>query len=141
VLEARPVIGGDTATEELNLPGFLHDSCSTAHNLIQASPTFRNNELQLDRYGLEYLQPDPVVHPLRHNCRPHVHNPGGRDLTARIRSGGRRSGRFRLDMTSTGAGWRSMTLHFWSSARLWPIRAAPQKDITLSRSLVSSPTT
>ena len=62
VLEARPVIGGDTATEELNLPGFLHDSCSTAHNLIQASPTFRNNELHLDRYGLEYLQPDPVVH-------------------------------------------------------------------------------
>jgi phytoene dehydrogenase-like protein len=62
VLEARSVIGGDTATEELTLPGFLHDSCSTAHNLIQASPTLRNNELHLDRYGLEYIRPDPVVH-------------------------------------------------------------------------------
>ena len=62
VLEARSVIGGDTATEELTLPGFFHDSCSTAHNLIQASPTFRNNELQLERYGLEYIRPDPVVH-------------------------------------------------------------------------------
>ncbi|MGH8927341.1 MAG: phytoene desaturase family protein [Acidimicrobiia bacterium] len=62
VLEGRPVIGGDTATEELTLPGFLHDSCSTAHNLIQASPTMRNNELGLDRYGLEYIRPDPVVH-------------------------------------------------------------------------------
>lgn len=62
ILEARPVIGGDTATEELTLPGYLHDSCSTAHNLLQASPTFRNNELALERYGLDYIRPDPVVH-------------------------------------------------------------------------------
>jgi phytoene dehydrogenase-like protein len=62
VLEARDTIGGDTATEELTLPGFRHDTCSTAHNLIQSSPTLRNNELQLDEQGLEYLHPDPVVH-------------------------------------------------------------------------------
>ena len=62
VLEARPVIGGNTATEELTLPGFRHDTCSTAHNLIQVSPTLRDNELHLDEYGLEYLYPDPVVH-------------------------------------------------------------------------------
>jgi phytoene dehydrogenase-like protein len=60
VLEARPVVGGNTATEELTLPGFLHDSCSTAHNLIQASPAIE--ELGLADYGLEYLHPDPVVH-------------------------------------------------------------------------------
>jgi phytoene dehydrogenase-like protein len=60
VVEARPVVGGNTATEELTLPGFLHDSCSTAHNLIQASPAIR--ELALENYGLEYLRPDPVVH-------------------------------------------------------------------------------
>jgi phytoene dehydrogenase-like protein len=60
VVEARPVVGGNTATEELTLPGFLHDSCSTAHNLIQASPAIR--ELGLEDYGLEYLHPDPVVH-------------------------------------------------------------------------------
>jgi len=62
VLEARSVLGGDTATEELTLPGFRHDSCSSAHNLIQASPTLRANELRLDEYGLEYIHPDPVVH-------------------------------------------------------------------------------
>jgi phytoene dehydrogenase-like protein len=63
VLDARPIMGGDTATEELTLPGFLHDTCSTAHNLIQASPTLRNDELGLlSEYGLEYIQPDPVVH-------------------------------------------------------------------------------
>jgi phytoene dehydrogenase-like protein len=62
VLEARDGIGGDTSTEELTLPGFLHDSCSTAHNLIQSSPTMRDDELRLGDYGLEYLHPDPVVH-------------------------------------------------------------------------------
>ena len=62
VLDARPVMGGDTATEELTLPGFRHDTCSTAHNLIQASPTLRDDELRLGDYGLEYLHPDPVVH-------------------------------------------------------------------------------
>jgi phytoene dehydrogenase-like protein len=62
VLEERPVAGGNTATEELTGPGFLHDSCSTAHVLIQASPTLRDDELGLlSDYGLEYLHPDPVV--------------------------------------------------------------------------------
>ena len=62
VLEARPIIGGDTATEELTLPGFRHDSCSTAHNLLQSNPLLRNDELGLRDHGLEYLHPDPVVH-------------------------------------------------------------------------------
>jgi phytoene dehydrogenase-like protein len=60
VLEARADIGGDTSSEELTLPGFLHDSCSTAHNLIQAGPVI--GELGLAEHGLEYLHPDPVVH-------------------------------------------------------------------------------
>jgi phytoene dehydrogenase-like protein len=60
-LEARDMIGGNTVSEELTIPGFLHDSCSSAHALFQASPTIRDNELELDRYGLSYLRPDPVV--------------------------------------------------------------------------------
>jgi phytoene dehydrogenase-like protein len=62
VLEARDGVGGDTNSEELTLPGFLHDTCSTAHNLIQASPTLARKELPLADHGLEYLHPDPVVH-------------------------------------------------------------------------------
>jgi phytoene dehydrogenase-like protein len=62
VVEARDGVGGDTNSEELTLPGFLHDTCSTAHNLIQASPTLARRELPLEDYGLEYLHPDPVVH-------------------------------------------------------------------------------
>lgn len=61
VLEARPVIGGNTVTEELTVPGFLHDPCASAHVLLQSSPTLRNNELDLGRYGLEYRFPDPVL--------------------------------------------------------------------------------
>ncbi|MGZ4354543.1 MAG: phytoene desaturase family protein [Gaiellaceae bacterium] len=62
VLEARPIVGGDTATEELTLPGFRHDSCSTAHVLIQASPTLRDDELGLlSEYGLEYIYPERAV--------------------------------------------------------------------------------
>ena len=48
VLEARDSVGGDTNSEELTLPGFLHDTCSTAHNLIQASPTLTRRELRLE---------------------------------------------------------------------------------------------
>src|SRR5215472_18930824 len=62
VLEASEQIGGDTASDELTLPGFVHDTCSTAHNLIQASPILRDDELGLAEHGLEYLHPDPVVH-------------------------------------------------------------------------------
>jgi phytoene dehydrogenase-like protein len=62
VLEARSSIGGDTATEELTLPGFMHDSCSTAHNIFQSSPILRDGELDLAAHGLDYLRPDPVVH-------------------------------------------------------------------------------
>jgi phytoene dehydrogenase-like protein len=60
VLEGADRIGGDTTCEELTLPGFIHDPCATAHNLIQSNPLMRDNELQLDRYGLRYLYPDPV---------------------------------------------------------------------------------
>ena len=60
VLESSERIGGDTTSEELTLPGFIHDPCATAHNLIQSNPVMRYNELALDRYGLDYLFPDPV---------------------------------------------------------------------------------
>ncbi|MGH2736612.1 MAG: phytoene desaturase family protein [Actinomycetota bacterium] len=61
VVEARDVIGGNTVTEELTLPGFRHDSCSSAHVLIQSNPLMRNNELGLDRYGLTYVMTDPAL--------------------------------------------------------------------------------
>jgi phytoene dehydrogenase-like protein len=62
VLEAAETVGGDTRTEELTLPGFAHDSCSSAHVPIQSNPLVRDDELGLrDRYGLTYLHTDPAV--------------------------------------------------------------------------------
>ena len=40
-------LGGNTRTEELTLPGFAHDSCSSAHVLIQNNPLIRDDELGL----------------------------------------------------------------------------------------------
>ena len=63
VLEYRPQVGGGVKTEEVTLPGFKHDTCSTAHGGIQANPVMRNDELHLIRdYGIEYIQADPVYH-------------------------------------------------------------------------------
>src|SRR5215207_5618530 len=62
VLEGRPVVGGNCVTEELTLPGFQHDSCGTAHVVIQDSPLVRNDELGLADYGVAYLSPEIVVH-------------------------------------------------------------------------------
>ena len=62
VLEASPTVGGNTRTEELTLPGFAHDSCSSAHVLIQNNPLIRDDELGIvSRYGLTYLTTDPAV--------------------------------------------------------------------------------
>src|SRR3954447_11141293 len=62
VLEANPTVGGHTRTEELTLPGFAHDSCSSAHVLIQNNPLIRDDELGLVAHeGLRYLTTDPAV--------------------------------------------------------------------------------
>jgi phytoene dehydrogenase-like protein len=62
VLEAAPVAGGNTVTEELTLPGWRHDSCSSAHALIQSNPVLRDDELGLiGDYGLEYLYTEPAT--------------------------------------------------------------------------------
>ena len=63
VLEARELAGGGAVTEELTLPGYRFDSCSTGHTLLQPNPLMRDDELGLrSEYGLEYISPDPVAH-------------------------------------------------------------------------------
>lgn len=62
VLEARDRIGGNTVTEELTLPGWRHDSCSSAHVVLQSNPLVRDDELGLlSRYGLRYVHTDPAL--------------------------------------------------------------------------------
>jgi len=62
VLEGRPTIGGGCKTAEVCLPGFKEDLCSSVHTGFQSNPALRNNELNLRDYGLEYIDPDPIMH-------------------------------------------------------------------------------
>ena len=63
VLDARSTPGGGVASEELLLPGFKLDSCSTGHTLIQTNPVLSADELGLIAdHGLAYIEPDPVAH-------------------------------------------------------------------------------
>lgn len=60
VAEQADRIGGGTRTEELTMPGFLHDVCSAIHPFGVASPFFRSIGLEV-----EWIQPEiPVSHPL-----------------------------------------------------------------------------
>lgn len=62
VLEAGEVVGGNTMTEEFTLPGFAHDTCSSAHVLIQSNPLLADDELGLlADHGLRYELTDPAV--------------------------------------------------------------------------------
>jgi phytoene dehydrogenase-like protein len=62
VLEGRPLIGGGCKTAEVCMPGFKEDLCSSVHGFIQSNPVLRDNELDLFDYGLEYIDPDPIMH-------------------------------------------------------------------------------
>lgn len=62
VLEAADEIGGGMRSEELTLPGFVHDVCSAVHPLAAASPFFPS--LPLARHGLRWIEPAlALAHP------------------------------------------------------------------------------
>ena len=53
VHEAAETVGGGVRSEELTLPGFVHDVCSAIHPLGRESPFFRDLELPVD-----WVQPE-----------------------------------------------------------------------------------
>ena len=60
VHEAAHAVGGGVRSEELTLPGFVHDVCSAIHPLGRESPFFRDLELPVD-----WVHPEaPAAHPL-----------------------------------------------------------------------------
>src|ERR1700712_5911969 len=62
LLEGKDKIGGGLRTEELTLPGYLHDVCSAVHPMAAASPFFKT--LPLEQFGLEYIYPEiAAAHP------------------------------------------------------------------------------
>ena len=62
-IDAHHAVGGGMRTQELTLPGVLHDTFSAVHPMAVASPFFRS--LELERHGLTWIQPGtPLAHPL-----------------------------------------------------------------------------
>ncbi|WP_009630300.1 beta-carotene ketolase CrtO [Synechocystis sp. PCC 7509] len=62
LLEKRSVPGGAATTEEslpTEAPGFKFNLCAIDHEFIHLGPVVQ--ELELEKYGLEYLECDPVV--------------------------------------------------------------------------------
>lgn len=62
LLEKRSVPGGAATTEEAlpkEAPGFQFNLCAIDHEFIHLGPVVQ--ELELEKYGLEYLYCDPVV--------------------------------------------------------------------------------
>ncbi len=63
VFEANSRIGGGTRSDELTLPGFVHDLCSAVHPMALPSPCFERYPLAA--HGLEWIHPGaPLAHPL-----------------------------------------------------------------------------
>ncbi len=58
VLEAAETPGGGVRSQELTLPGYVHDVCSSVYPLTACSPFFRT--LPLKEHGLEWVFP-PVA--------------------------------------------------------------------------------
>jgi len=57
VFEQRDIVGGAVSTKEL-IPGYQIDLGGSAHILIQQTPVVQ--ELELEQYGLRYLELDPM---------------------------------------------------------------------------------
>ena len=60
VLERRHVVGGAVCTQDDLIPGYRLDVGSSAHIMIHLTPVLR--DLELDRFGLEYIEMDPWAH-------------------------------------------------------------------------------
>ena len=123
VLEAAEVPGGGCRSEELTLPGFVHDVCSAIHPLGAGSPFFAG--LPLADHGLEWAHPDaPAAHPL----------PDG-DVAILERSVAATAGRLGAD----GDAWSRLFGPFverWdelAASLLGPMLRPPPHPVTLAR--------
>lgn len=60
VLERRPVVGGAVCTQMDLIPGYRMDVGSSVHIMVHLTPVIR--ELELESFGLEYIEMDPWAH-------------------------------------------------------------------------------
>jgi phytoene dehydrogenase-like protein len=123
LIEANEEIGGACRSEELTLPGFVHDSCSAIHPLAVASPFFK--ALPLDRFGLKWIQPEfPLAHPVNEGRCVVLH----RGLAAQMAELGEDAPAYQRLMEPLVAHWEDITREV-----LQPLLHVPRKPIPLMR--------
>ena len=62
LIEAAATVGGGTRSNELTVPGLIHDDCSATHPFSPGSPALTG--LGLERHGLEWAWPEvDLAHP------------------------------------------------------------------------------
>jgi phytoene dehydrogenase-like protein len=60
LLERRMEIGGGLATEQVTLPGYLHNTHAVYHAMVDYAPVFDDLDLY-EKYGLRFVRPEPVM--------------------------------------------------------------------------------
>jgi len=123
VVEAQARAGGGTRSEELTLPGFVHDVCSAIHPLGVASPFFAG--LPLADHGLQWIHPDaPATHPLDGGTAIVLE----RSLEATVDALGTDGPAWRRLAGPLVAGWPAL-----SAALLGPLLRVPRHPVPLAR--------
>jgi phytoene dehydrogenase-like protein len=59
VLERRLECGGGLATEEVTLPGFLHNTHAIYHMMVEYAPVYKDFEIEA-KYGIRHILPEMV---------------------------------------------------------------------------------
>lgn len=123
LIEARESLGGGTRTQELTLPGFLHDVCSAIHPMALASPFFRS--LPLESFGLEWIHPPAALaHPLEGGRAVLIQ----RSLEATAQGLGEDSRAYRGLMSPLARGWQGLFTDL-----LGPFPLPPRHPILMAR--------
>jgi phytoene dehydrogenase-like protein len=121
VFERAATPGGGFRTEELTLPGFHHDVCSTVHPLLAASAFFRD----LDLPGVRMLGSDVAyAHPLD-GGRAAVMYTSLEETAAAL---GVDADRYRALIGPLLANWRGVI-----DGALGPQRSIPSSPISMAR--------
>jgi phytoene dehydrogenase-like protein len=123
VREAQETIGGGVRSEELTLPGFVHDVCSSIHPFVPGSPFFRS--LPLAEQGLELVEPPAVVaHPFDDGSAVVLE----RSIDETAAQLGADARAYRRLMEPISRDWDKL-----EAAVLAPLVAAPRHPIALAR--------
>ena len=122
VLEANDRVGGACASAALTLPGTIHDVGAAVFPLARSSPAF--TALELDRFGLQWCEPDvPLAH-LLDDGAAFLH----RSLDETVDALGRDGARYRRLVTPFVEHWGAVL-----DTTLAPLTRLPRHPILVTR--------